>query len=89
MDTDFYLQLSDNFRLTTVLIIYRIPDYQSILTEFLWQTLDIPPRYPRIYKFVNYWIEHIEAPIHSVKIANTEVISPTNFETISDHYKLK
>lgn len=88
-ETDFYLQLSDNFRLTTVIITYRMPDYLSILNEFLWQTLDNPPHYPRIYRFLDHWEKNIEAPIHSVKIANIEVISPANFESVADYYTLK
>jgi len=62
---DFEKQFSDNYRLTTIEITYRLPDYHSILQEFLWQeflwqTLDRPPEYPRMYKFLDYWIENIE-----------------------------
>lgn len=88
-DTSFYQQLNDNFRLASILVVYRLPDHHSILQEFFWQTLDNPNGYPRMMKFINYWIEHIEAPIHSVKIANTEIISPNNFESVSKYYELK
>jgi len=88
-DKSFYKQLNEYFRLTTIQIVYRMPDYQSILQEFLWQTLDHPPHYPRMQRFINYWIENIEAPIHSVKIANVEVISPANFRAVSKFYELK
>ncbi len=85
----FYQQLSEHFRLTTIQIFYRMPDYQSILQEFLWQTLDHPPKYPKMQQFLNYWIENIEAPIHSVKIANVEIISPENFRSVSKYYEFK
>lgn len=88
-DKSFYQQLTKQFRLTTIQVIYRLPDYQSILQEFLWQTLDHPPKYPRMQRFLNYWIEYIEAPIHSVRIENIEVISPANFESVSKYYELK
>ena len=88
-DRDFYQQLNDNFRLTSILVIYRLPDYHSILQEFFWQALDHPPTYPRMTKFINHWIENIEAPIHAIKIANTEIISPTNFECIANYYEFK
>ena len=88
-DSDFYQQLNDQFRLTTILVIYRLPDYQSLLQEFLWQTLDCPPSYPRMHRFLDYWIEHIKAPIHSVQIENVEVISPSNFASVAKYYELK
>ena len=85
----FYQQLNDQFRLTTIQVTYWLPDYQSILQEFLWQTLDSSPDYPRMQRFLNYWIENIEAPIHSIKIGNVEVISPANFKSVSKFYELK
>lgn len=88
-DKSFYQQLSEQFRLTTIQVIYKMPDYHSILQEFVWQTLDHPPEYPRMKKFLNYWIENIEAPIHSVRIENVRVISPANFKSVSKYYELK
>lgn len=88
-DKDFYQQLNDNFRLTSILVVYRLPDYNSLLQEFFWQALDCPPTYPRMTNFINYWIENIEAPIHSIKIANTQIISPSNFESVSKYYELR
>ncbi len=87
-DKSFYEQLNDTFRLTTIQVTYRLPDYHSILQEFLWQTLDRPPEFLRMQRFINYWVENIEAPIHSVKIANVSVISPNNFESISKYYEI-
>lgn len=87
-NSDFYKQIKDQYRLTTIVVIYRLPDYQSLLQEFIWQELDIPPDYPRMHKFLDYWIEHIEAPIYSVKIANIDIISPSNFKSIDQIYKI-
>jgi uncharacterized protein Usg len=89
VDKDFYSQFNDLYRLTTILVIYRLPDYQSILKEFVWQTLDYPPEYPRMFQFIEHWRLNIEAPIHSVTIENTEVISQGNFEFVDRYYDLK
>lgn len=88
-DSDFYQQINDNFRLTTIQIIYYLPDYRSILQEFLWQTLDKAPEYPRMHKFLRYWEENIEAPIYSAKIANVEIISPANVAYVTKEYQIK
>jgi len=85
---DFFTKLNDNFRLTTVEVIYRMPDYQSILQEFVWQTLDRPPEYPRIYKFLEYWEINIEAPIYSVKIADRPMISMHELRPVDTYYKI-
>jgi len=85
---DFKKQFSDDYRLTTIEITYRLPDYHSILQEFLWQTLDRPPEYPRMYKFLDYWIENIEGPIYSVKIASVDIILPGEYNWIDQIYKI-
>ena len=60
--------------IVTVSVFYWMPDYRHVLQEFIWQTDDIRPEYPRVHKFLNYWHENIEAVISEVKIAD-------NYET--------
>ena len=45
----------------TVQVVYYIPDYLNIVQEFMWQTEDQLPEYPRITKFLNYWIRTLMA----------------------------
>lgn len=49
-------------------IYYYLPDYSSLVQEFMWSTMDIIPEYPRINKFLNYWHENIDAVIASIDI---------------------
>ena len=58
----------------TLSILYWMPDHTHILQEFIWQTADISPEYPRVHRFLNYWHDNIEAVISEVKIAD-------NYET--------
>jgi len=55
--------------IVTLNILYWMPDYEHILQQFIWQTSDIQPEYPRIHKFLNYWHDNIEATISEVYIA--------------------
>lgn len=48
---------------------YWMPDYRHILQEFMWQTMDVSPEFPRMNKFLHYWEHNIEGPIHDVIIA--------------------
>ena len=49
-------------------IYYYLPDYSSLVQEFMWGTMDIIPEYPRINKFLKHWHENIDAVIASVDI---------------------
>ena len=61
--------------IVTLNILYWMPDYNHILQEFIWQTADIRPEYPRVHRFLNYWHENIEAVISEVNIADNYGIS--------------
>jgi uncharacterized protein Usg len=54
----------------SIKIYYFVPDYNSLIQEFWWQTLDIPPYYYRIHKFLNYWKTNIEATIKDIEISS-------------------
>lgn len=52
----------------TVQVVYYIPDYLHLVNEFVWQTDDQLPEYPRITKFLDYWDKNIDGPIKEVYI---------------------
>lgn len=56
-------------QLVLVKVLYYMPDHKLILNEFTWQTNDVWPQIPRVHQFLNYWREHIEAPINTVEVA--------------------
>ena len=47
---------------------YSMPDYQNVLQQFIWQTDDVRPEYPRVHKFLNYWHDNIDAVIEEIEI---------------------
>jgi uncharacterized protein Usg len=53
-----------------------MPDHPALLQSFVWQTLDLAPRYPRIHKFLDFWRREIDAVIHSVRLATGETLAP-------------
>lgn len=66
----------EGYRLTTAEVLYYMPDHPKLLQSFVWQTLDLAPRYPRIVRFLDFWKREIEAIIHSVRIAGGEELAP-------------
>ena len=65
-----------NWRLTTAEITYHMPDYPTMLQTFLWQKLDLPPRFPELRRFLAFWEKNLDGPLHSVRIGHIEIISP-------------
>ena len=61
--------------IVTLNILYWMPDYEHILQQFIWQTLDVRPEYPRVHRFLNYWHDNIEAVISEVNIADNYMTS--------------
>ena len=61
--------------IVTLNVLYWMPDYTHILQEFIWQTADVRPAYPRVHRFLNYWHDNIEAVISEVNIADNYVTS--------------
>lgn len=66
----------NGWRLATAEVLYYLPDHPSLLQSFVWQTLDLAPRYPRIHQFLDYWKREIDAVIHSVRLATGETLAP-------------
>jgi uncharacterized protein Usg len=68
-------QLQD-YRLTTAEILYHLPDHPNVLQTFIWQDLDIAPRYPVLHKFLDFWKREIEGSLHSVRVASASLVKP-------------
>ena len=71
-------QLQD-YRLTTAEILYRLPDHPEILQTYVWQDLDIAPKYPVLRKFLDFWEAKLDGRLHSVRVASVEMIQPGKF----------
>jgi len=66
----------EGYGLTTAQIIYHLPDNHAVLQEFLWQQYDLFPEFPGLEKFLAFWEEKIEGPLHSVTVAHHRLIRP-------------
>ena len=56
----------------SVQVVYYIPDYMNLVNEFIWQTENQLPEYPRITRFLDYWDKNIDGPIKEVYIYDHE-----------------
>ena len=62
----------NNKTLVTLNVYYWMPDYENILQRFVWQTMDVKPKYPRIHRFLNYWHNNIDAIVNEIRISESE-----------------
>lgn len=75
---DLTKQLGD-YSLTTAKIIYRLPDYIHLLQEYIWQDYDLAPEFPELKKFLDFWHENLDGPLHSVYVADTKIITSSDY----------
>lgn len=66
--------------LTTAEILYRMPDSPSMLQAYIWQELDLAPKFPVLQKFLTFWKDNLDGPLHSVRVASTGLISPVELK---------
>ena len=73
--TSLELQLR-GYRLTTAEILYRLPDHASLLQTYVWQDLDLAPRFPVLKKFLDFWEETLDGKLHTVRVASVDMVKP-------------
>lgn len=77
----------ENYRLTTAEILYGLPDHPKLLQSFIWQELDIAPRFPVLHKFLHFWEAKLEGRLYKVTIAHAALIKPAEL-TYGQEYVL-
>lgn len=70
------VQIND-YRLTTAEIFYHLPDHPGLLQTYIWQELDLAPRFPALTKFLDFWTREIDGKLHSIRIASAALVQPS------------
>ncbi|MEL6571101.1 MAG: usg protein [Pseudomonadota bacterium] len=70
------------YGLTTAEMFYRMPDHPHVLNSFIWQDYDLAPDHNRLLKFIGFWQEEIEGPLHSVVFTHRKMISPGEWRNV-------
>ncbi len=78
---EFLKQLA-GWGLTTAEILYRMPDHKHLLQSFVWQEYDLAPHFPTLRKFLVFWQEKLEGPLHSVRIGHARLLRPAEIRAI-------
>jgi len=86
-NNDFELMLKD-YRMTLAEILYHLPDHPSLLQAFIWQDLDIAPKYPVLQKFLGFWEKNIEGRLHSVRVDSAKLITPSELRLAGPSFSI-
>lgn len=76
------------YRLTTAKILYHLPDHPALLQTFVWQNLDLAPRFPELNRFLAFWQREIEGKLHSVTVAAVGLVSPAELRYAGGEFSL-
>lgn len=76
------------YSLATAEITYRLPDATTLLQTFVWQQLDLAPRFPKLRAFLDFWQRELDGPLHSVRLTHSALIKPAEFRCIGHEITL-
>jgi len=76
------------YRLSTVEIVYHMPDHPSLLQTFIWQYMDLAPDYPELHKFLDFWRQNLDGALHSVRVMSKDIIGPAKMGNVTHSFAL-
>jgi len=71
------------YGLTTAQILYHLPDHPHIIQTFIWQHYDLAPKFPALYRFLDFWKERLDGPLHSVTYTHRRLIAASEWRNVS------
>ena len=69
------------YSLTTAVILYRLPDYPSLLQTYVWQDYDLHPGFPRLRQFLEFWSRNLDGKLFCVTVAHRRLLAPAVWQT--------
>jgi len=76
------------YRLATAEILYRKPDHRSLLQTFVWQEYDLAPQFPVLRRFLDFWQQNLDGPLHSVRVMCDSLIRPAIIRPVGASYEI-
>jgi uncharacterized protein Usg len=77
------------YRLTTAEIFYQLPDHPAFLQTYVWQEYDLVPRFPVLNRFLRFWETKLDGRLHSVRVAATGIVAPTELKYYGGEFTLQ
>ena len=87
LSSDMERQLH-GYGLTTAHILYRMPNFKSVLQTFIWQEYDLAPDFPEMTRFLEFWQRKLDGPLHSVRYTHQRLIGPSEWRQVEGEFRL-
>jgi uncharacterized protein Usg len=87
-DTNDFAKMLEGYRLTTAEILYRMPDHPSLIQSYIWQDLDLHPRFPKLTSFLDFWSTTLEGPLYRVTVTHAALIRPSELRLVGAEFRL-
>ena len=87
VSNDFRMQLQ-GYGLTTAEIHYHMPDHPRLLQLYIWQEYDLAPRFPGLNAFLDFWRRDLEGALHSVRVAHSNLVRPSEWKALNGVFLL-
>jgi uncharacterized protein Usg len=87
LSEDFKKQVK-GYGLTTAEILYRRPDHPWLLQTYVWQNYDLCPDFPELNQFLDFWQKSIEGALHTVTVAHSRLIKPSEIKPVDGVFRL-
>ncbi len=84
-ETEMMLQ---GYGLTTAEIIYHMPDHTHVLNAYVWQDYDLAPRHPKLFKFIEFWRDTLDGPLHSVRYCHRRMLASGEWRNVTGEFTL-
>ena len=78
----------NGYGLTTAQFLYHMPDHPHFLQTFVWQDYDLAPEFPGLFRFIRFWEERLEGPLHSVRYVHRRLIAPNEWRNVDGEFLL-
>ena len=76
------------YRLSTAEILYHMPDHPALLQTFLWQQMDLAPKFPKLHEFLEFWESSLDGRLHSVRVMNAQLVKPAEIRAVDGVFTL-
>ncbi|MGE0768815.1 MAG: usg protein [Hyphomicrobiaceae bacterium] len=84
---DFADELA-GYSLTTAEILYRLPDYPSLLQSYIWQDYDLHPSLPRLREFLDFWTGNLDGSLYQVRVASARLLKPRDVRCLAGGFSI-
>lgn len=78
----------NGYGLTTAEFIYHMPDYSHVLNSYVWQEYDLAPDHPKLFKFIDFWQDTLDGPLHSVRFTHRRILASGEWRNVRGEFTL-